>query len=67
MKELSLPVIISAVGCFVGGSFSWLIGSPVWIGALIGFAFPVVFFAGATLAIMGLVSIVDDYLKEQSR
>lgn len=67
MKEFKWPIIASTVTGIIGGSVSWLMSSPIWIGALIGFAFPMVFFAGAMLAVLGMVQIAADYLKENSR
>lgn len=67
MREFKWPIIASAATGIIGGSISWLTSTPIWIGAIIGFAFPMVFFAGAMLAVLGMFQIAADYLKERSR
>lgn len=67
VDELKVPIISIAICSFVSGGISWLVGSPIWVGAVLGGLAPIIFFAGAILAVIGMIEIVADYLKEKSR
>lgn len=61
MRELTWATSVTAICSFVGGFGAWLFNGTVWIGAIIGAAIPVLIFVGATLAVLGLIQMFDDF------